>query len=278
MRLYKKHIDILFVFIVLLILAFLNACESQKHYNDLIKKRGLQNTYGAFIKEVISGNQENVELYIKSGINVNEKDDDHYTALMLAAVYGHTEIINLLIKSGADVNSISSDGNSALLCAALRGYVKTVKALIKNGADIHHANNLGITPLYALIANGDKSNSEKQSELNKTILLLIKNKADVNAIESQLGQTPLMESCFRDNYEISRALIKANAKINYQSFNGFTALMYATIFGSKDIVEMLIQNNADVSLQNNDGHNAVQLAHLLKRDEIAVILKTASNK
>lgn len=142
----------MFVFTILLIMVFLYACNTEKHYVELIKKKGLENTYEAFIKEVRSGNQENVELYIKSGINVNEKDKNHDTVLMLAAVNGHTEISQVLIKSGADVNAISTDGNTALLYASIKGYVKTVNALIKNGADIHHPNNLGITPLYALTA------------------------------------------------------------------------------------------------------------------------------
>ena len=46
-----------------------------------------------------------MELLITKGANVNAKDEDNYTALILASKKGHKDVAELLIAKGADVNA-----------------------------------------------------------------------------------------------------------------------------------------------------------------------------
>ena len=49
-------------------------------------------------------NREKVELLLRSGSDVNEKNLVGETVLMMAAFNGRTEIADLLVRSNADVN------------------------------------------------------------------------------------------------------------------------------------------------------------------------------
>lgn len=88
-----------------------------------------------FIDMCKEGNTQGVIEAIKSGANVNAKDNGDYTALMWEAGGGYTETVNALIKAGADVNAKTIFGETALMQAARYGHTETVNALIKAGAD-----------------------------------------------------------------------------------------------------------------------------------------------
>jgi len=57
------------------------------------------------ITAVEEGNLKGVESLISSGANVNARDSEGLTALMIAAEYWYPEIVQALINAGADVNA-----------------------------------------------------------------------------------------------------------------------------------------------------------------------------
>jgi ankyrin repeat protein len=91
----------------------------------------------AFFDAVKSGDREAVARSIKEGFNVNTKDKDGYTALLISAEKGDIEITRLLVEKGADVNAKDKDGYTALMYVAYAGNLEIAKLLIKNGADVN---------------------------------------------------------------------------------------------------------------------------------------------
>lgn len=85
---------------------------------------------------------EAVKLMIGRGANVNDKNDNGWTALAFAAKHNLLEIAELLIKNGADVNVNGTyygdegafSGNVALLCSIYNGNKAMRKLLKDNGA------------------------------------------------------------------------------------------------------------------------------------------------
>jgi len=96
---------------------------------------------------VKSGDRETVAISIKEGFNVNAKDKDGYTALLIAAEKGDLEMAQLLVEKGADVNAKDKDGYTALMYVAYAGNLEIAKILIKNGADVNVRDKDGWTAL-----------------------------------------------------------------------------------------------------------------------------------
>ena len=72
------------------------------------------NTNYEWFDAVRSGNLENVESLINSGVDVNAVDYNGWTALLLASCYGNALIAQLLIENGADVNVAASNGSGSI--------------------------------------------------------------------------------------------------------------------------------------------------------------------
>ena len=67
---------------------------------------------------IFNGLNEQAELLLEKGSDVNVKDGAGRTPLMLAVRAGNTEGVKLLIAKGADVNATANNGDTALKLAA----------------------------------------------------------------------------------------------------------------------------------------------------------------
>jgi hypothetical protein len=102
------------------------------------------------------GNVPAVRACLESGVDVNKvlSEDNHSTALLIAACYGYAAVVKALIEAGADVNKLASPRigvihNVTPVCAAAtQGHTHVLMELIKAGADVNQANSDGVTPLY----------------------------------------------------------------------------------------------------------------------------------
>ena len=78
---------------------------------------------------------------IENKANINDKDNNGYTALIWASVNGHFKIVKLLIENKANINDKTNNGSTALIWASQYGYIETVKLLIENKANINDKTN-----------------------------------------------------------------------------------------------------------------------------------------
>lgn len=128
------------------------SCACGTDYRKVLEKRGIAFTREAFLREVRAGNREHVELFIKAGMDIDARDDDRSTALMIAAERDDLDMVRLLVERGADVNAANVDGYTALMYAAYRGNGKIVALLVRNGADVDMKDKDGWTALrYASV-------------------------------------------------------------------------------------------------------------------------------
>jgi ankyrin repeat protein len=101
------------------------------------------------------GESEKVRDLLKSGVDVNAKNETGYTALMFAAMLGHAEVVDSLIEAGADVNAENEQQATALMSAVVGGNTEIVKALIHAGSDVNVASESGDTALTLAAKTGD---------------------------------------------------------------------------------------------------------------------------
>lgn len=77
----------------------------------------------------VVGDTELLKKAVQAGADVNEKDEDGSTPLMLAAVNGKMEAVDFLLKNGADATLKDNDGWDAATLAKNAGYDEVAKML-----------------------------------------------------------------------------------------------------------------------------------------------------
>ena len=175
---------------------------------------------------------------------------------------------------------------TSLLFQAVRGKdVEMAKSCIKEGADVNgiekEETNLGrvfnYTPLYyAILKNHEEM-----------VNLLIKSKANINAVIDNRGDTLLMEairfhtsSITHDN-KAYKLLLNAKVDVDAKDKFGSTALHHVVFRddpSNMNVVYDLIDAGANVNATDNDGLSVLEVAKLNKADIIVSILKAAGAK
>jgi len=81
---------------------------------------GLPGTQSSALHEAVLANQPSMVLeLLERGADVEVRDRDRYTPLILAATLGHDSIAEILLGHGADPDTLASHGRTALHKAAL---------------------------------------------------------------------------------------------------------------------------------------------------------------
>ena len=134
------------------------------------------------------GTPEAVSRAIKTGANVNAKDDSQQTALMQAAV-NHPEVVSMLIAAGADVNEKDNCQQTALMHAATANRLEIVAMLLAAGADVHAKTNDGRTTLIRATVHNANA---------RVIAALLRAGADVHARDND-GKTALRHAVWESS-------------------------------------------------------------------------------
>ena len=116
----------------------------------------------------------------------NALDNDRYDMVTIAAVADDVATLQAALALGNRATNVTSryDG-TALIAAAHLGHVDVVRVLIKAGAPLDHVNNLGWTALIESIVLGDGGPRH-----TATLAALVDAGANVN-IPDRRGMTPL---------------------------------------------------------------------------------------
>ena len=113
------------------------------------------------------GTLQEIQAAISKGADMNAKDGQGMTALMLAAKDNSIAVVSALLKAGADVNAKDLNGGTALIWAAYQNTNQVVSALLKAGADINAKNNQGQTALMIADLYGNKGALKVLKEASK---------------------------------------------------------------------------------------------------------------
>jgi ankyrin repeat protein len=218
------------------------------------------------------------------GADVNARDTEGNTPLILASFYAGPECVALMIAKGADVNAANKAGVTALIRAAT-DYEKS-RLLVVAGADVRARTALGNTPL--ILAARRAGNS-------RTVQLLLARGADA-AERNTAGVGPILAAAASGDAKTVRLLLDAGAQADeFPSSNpsgapnlaaGFrTPLMWAAYYKDVHMIRLLLDRGADPNRSTyfgsplsqacwSDGFEAAELllargANVHARDTIA---------
>lgn len=211
-----------------------------------------------------SGNIDFVKHLLSLGHDIDLKDSDDRTPLMLAAAAGDPCLFHFLIARGSDPTLKDDRGLNLLHYAAVGGSVEIIEKLLFLELDIDSEDDYGFTPLMITLV----------FDRPDALLFLIKNGSDPRCILSNdFGPSLLHIAAVRGNNNNIEKLISLGLDIDSRDFLGRTPLMAAAFGEQLESFFFLIEKGSDPLLEDNDGRSVLWWAvHCLGKDIIVKLL------
>lgn len=183
--------------------------------------------------------KEMVELLLKSGCDIRQKDSDGSTPLHCAIQGGSVDIVNFLINNGANPLEKDNNGDTAIHHAVFSGKVNFIDPLLIGNVGIDTKNNAGYTPLEIACSSENVGLDIINKLIDQGADLEVRNVNGQNLIDISL------------NKDIVALLLNRGAHIDQKS-NLYTACK----FGDVLMARLLIARGARVNVEhytNPDG-------------------------
>ena len=160
-----------------------------------VNLRDKQSKTTALEHAVKNANREMVQLLLSAGANVNAKNAEGETVLMMLDDDATGDLVWDLLNARADVNVKDGAGNTALMQAAISNNLEALKTLLDAGAEVNARNKLGQTALMLAASEGFVNN----------VRALVLAGADINAID-KVDMDALAHAAENDHAAVVRFL------------------------------------------------------------------------
>ena len=201
----------------------------------------------------VSGELTTVQMLVEAGADVRATDTEGYTCLIFAAYDGHTDTVRYLVSlPEVDLNHQDNRNFTALHDAVEEKHADVVEVLIDAGADIETKNVDGRSPLHLASVSGPLT----------TVKMLVEAGADVRATDDY-GDTCLISATYNGHTDTVRYLVcLPEVDLNHQGSGNHTALHVAASRKHSEVVQVLIDAGADIETKNVDGNSPLLLASI----------------
>jgi hypothetical protein len=105
-----------------------------------------------------------VEKLLGYGADINARDENGLTPLLLALNNGHRRVAMFLVENDARIDLRDKDGTTALVLAASKGFEEIVCCLVDKGAHVDRCGIRGSDPLLAALEGGHHSTAKLLTE------------------------------------------------------------------------------------------------------------------
>jgi ankyrin repeat protein len=205
---------------------FLKKIESQKNNLQELNQSGYTLLH---VAAKIENSKSIINKLVELGLDVDIKDPNGDTPLMISANYNCPKNLKTLLELKANHSIYNNSLNSALHFSCSGNYFESTKILIENKADVNADNGNKKTPfINAVYAQADI----------ELIEYLLKNNADINYGNG--NGTPLMYAIAYKNLTLVKYLLSRGAKIKgFKNKSGEDTLTYAKRVGNIEIINYL---------------------------------------
>jgi ankyrin repeat protein len=155
----------------------------------------------------VAGNHIAVaRVLLDAGASPNAQAANRDTPWLLAGALGRTEIVAAMLPLNPDLTIRNRYGGNALIPACERAHVETVRLLLTSGIDLDHVNDLGWTCLLEIVLLGDGGPRHQD-----TARLVLEAGANPNLADKD-GIRPLAHARARRQTEIARLIEQAGGR------------------------------------------------------------------
>lgn len=205
----------------------------------------------SFKEALKKGNVDLVKDLLKEIGDINLKDRDKNTPLILASKWNNLEVAELLLEqNGVDLEIKGELERTALMWAVSQGNLEMASLLLGKGAN-PNAKGLAGMSLLIYAVDGDEPDYE-------IVKLLIDSGVDVNAADRN-GETPLRFAIENGLFEIVQLLVESGAVIEHpdarphRSYHHMGHLFLASLYGRANILDFFLKRGLDPNAKNAEG-------------------------
>ncbi|XP_040210340.1 transient receptor potential cation channel subfamily A member 1 isoform X1 [Rana temporaria] len=175
------------------------------------------------------------------------RDDIEATPLHYAAKHGHLEIVFMIVNEGTDeaLNALDSRGGTPLHWAIVKNQVGSVRILLSRGANPNLLNFYRLAPIHMAIQLHHNSIVEE---------LLNHSTTDIN-LEGDLGNSPIMTACYKDNAEALIMLFNHGAKLCKRNKIGCYPIHMTAFAGSLKCMDLVLKKGEEFGYSIEDHIN-----------------------
>ena len=228
------------------------------------------------------GDSTKITQALNANANLESRDEDKRTPLLLAAFLDHRDALNLLLDKGADINATSFSGRNALSYAIQNSDLQMTQSLLSKGiALILDATE--IDHIYCAVGYKNKEilqlllpylkdpnrlylkNSDQKDARNivkttlliqavisgslENVALLLQKGADINKANDR-GETPILTALREKQFEIANFLIEHGASLDARDAMGNTVLSYALNHKQTDIALKVLDSKGTLHVSD----------------------------
>lgn len=140
---------------------------------------------------------------IELGANPDALDEQHDTPWLVTGETGSVEMAEILLEAEPDLTIRNRFGGVSIIPASERGHVAYIRRVVATDIDVNHVNDLGWTALLETVILGDGSTRYQQ-----IVRILLDAGADANLADRE-GVTALAHARSRGQAEVARLLESA---------------------------------------------------------------------
>ncbi|MFG2631858.1 ankyrin repeat domain-containing protein [Streptomyces sp. NPDC048473] len=183
-----------------------------------------------------SGDTDAVREALRRGADVETRDENRRTPLLLAVTGNHVKAAETLIKAGADPDALDQQHDTPWLVTGVTGSATMARTLAAAHPDYTVVNRYGGT---SLIPASERGHAEYVREVTNNPEIDI----DINHVNN-LGWTALLEAVIlgnggQDHQEVVKLLLDAGADRSITDRNGVSPLQHARRHGYTEIARLL---------------------------------------